>query len=167
MPRIVLVGMMGSGKTTVGRILAERLGVPFKDSDKMLHSLLGRPVHELFRYYGEEAFRQHETRLLQGLPAEEGVLSTGGGIVLRDENWTELRRLGTTVFLDVELETLKARLATAKKIRPLIQTEEWRERVERILEERRPKYEQADLVLRLKDEDAATVAGLLYDRLSL
>ena len=164
---LVLVGMMGSGKTTVGRILAGRLGVPFRDTDKMLHSKLGRPVHELFRYYGEEAFRQHETRLLQDLEPEECVLSTGGGIVCRDENWTELKRLGTTVFLDVELEVLKNRLATAKKIRPLIQTEEWRDRVESILAERRPMYERAEVVIRLEDEDAETAADLVMKRLEL
>lgn len=158
MAGLVLVGMMGSGKTTVGRTVATRLGVPFKDSDKMLQHILGRPVHQIFQYYGEDAFRQHETRLLKDMPAEECVLSTGGGTVIRDENWPELRRLGKTVFLDVDVEVLKARLATAKKIRPLLEVPGWEDRVSELLAERRPKYERADVVLRLKDEDSEAVA---------
>jgi shikimate kinase len=158
MAGLVLVGMMGSGKTTVGRNVAARLGVPFKDTDKMLQHILGRPVHQIFHYYGEDAFRQHETRLLQGLGAEECVLSTGGGTVVRDENWAELKRLGQTVFLDVDVEVLKTRLATAKKIRPLLEVPGWEDRVADLLTERRPKYERADIVLRLKDEDSDVVA---------
>lgn len=158
MAGLVLVGMMGSGKTTVGRTVAARLGIPFKDSDKMLQHILGRPVHQIFQYYGEDAFRQHETRLLQDMAAEDCVLSTGGGTVVRDENWPELKRLGKTVFLDVDVEVLKARLATAKKIRPLLEVPGWENRVSELLAERRPKYERADIVLRLKDEDSEAVA---------
>lgn len=155
---LILVGMMGSGKTTVGRILAGRLGVPFRDADHMIQHMLGRPIHQLFRHYGEDAFRQHETRMLQNMQPEDCVLSTGGGAVVRDENWTELKRLGTTVFLDVDIEVLKARLKTAKKIRPLLEAPGWQDRLDDLITERRPKYERADIVLRLKDEDAATVA---------
>jgi shikimate kinase len=165
MARVVLVGMMGSGKTTVGRILAARLGVPFKDTDKLIHRVLGRPVHQIFQFYGEDAFRQHESRLLRDMPAEDAVVSTGGGAVLRDENWPELRRLGTTVFLDVDVEVLKARLAVAKKVRPLLEVPGWEGRVDAILAERRPKYERADIVVRLNDEDAEAVAERLLQLL--
>jgi shikimate kinase len=158
MAGLVLVGMMGSGKTTVGRTVAARLGIPFKDTDKMLQHMLGRPVHQIFQYYGEDAFRQHETRLLQDMAAEDCVLSTGGGTVVRDENWAELNRLGKTLFLDVDVDVLKARLATAKKIRPLLEVPGWEERVAELLAERRSKYERADIVLRLKDEDSEAVA---------
>jgi shikimate kinase len=99
--------------------------------------------------------------MLQNLEPEDCVLSTGGGTVIREENWTELRRLGKTVFLDVDVEVLKKRLKTAKKIRPLLEAPGWEDRVEQILTERRPNYERADLVLRLKDEDAADVAELV------
>lgn len=158
MASLVLVGMMGSGKTTVGRIVAGRLGVPLKDTDKLLHHKLGRPVHQIFQYYGEDAFRQHESRLLKDMTAEDCVLSTGGGTVIREENWPELRRLGKTLFLDVDVEVLKARLATAKRIRPLLEVPRWETRVSELLEERRPMYERADISLRLKDEDAEAVA---------
>lgn len=163
---LILVGMMGSGKTSVGRIVASRLGVPFRDTDKLIQDILGRPVHQLFRYYGEEAFRQHETRLLQDLEAYDCVISTGGGTVIREENWVELKRLGTTVFLDVELGVLQRRLKTAKKIRPLLEVPGWEDRVEQILAERRPMYERADVVLRLNDEGHEHVADLVLAAVS-
>lgn len=158
---------MGSGKTTVGRIVAERLGVPFKDTDKMLQHLLGRPIHQLFQFYGEQTFREHETRLLQDIEAQDCVLSTGGGTVLRDENWTHLRRLGTTVFLDVPLEVLKDRLETAKKRRPLIECDDWEDRLDKLLAERRTRYEMADFVLRLEAQEPEEVAGLVMEALKL
>jgi shikimate kinase len=163
---VILVGMMGSGKTTVGRILAGRLGVPFRDTDKMIQDILGRPVHQLFQRYGEDTFRQHETRLLQDMEKTECIVSTGGGTVTREENWVELRRLGTTVFLDVALEVLQRRLKTAKKIRPLLEVPGWEDRVEQILEERRPMYERADIVLRLKDEEHERVADLVLQAIA-
>ena len=167
MRSLVLVGMMGSGKTTVGRIIAGRLGAPLRDTDKLLQHMLGRPVHQIFRHYGEDAFRQHETRLLQGLGAQDGVLSTGGGTVTREENWAELRRLGKTVFLDVEVEVLKARLKIAKKQRPLLEVPGWESRVEELLSERRPMYERAEVVLRLKEQEAEDGASLVMKEAGL
>ena len=158
---LILVGMMGSGKTSVGRILASRLSLPFRDTDKLIQDILGRPVHQLFRYYGEDAFRQHETRLLQDLEPLDCIIATGGGTVVRDENWQELRRLGKTVFLDVDLGVLQRRLKTAKKIRPLLEVPGWEDRVEQLLAERRPKYERADIVVRLNDESHEKVADLV------
>ena len=156
---------MGSGKTTVGRTLAERLGVPFKDTDKMLQHLLGRSIQQLFKFYGEPAFREHETRLLQEIKKQDCVLSTGGGTVVRDENWVELRRLGTTVFLDVPLEVLKKRLETAKKRRPLIECDDWEDKLDSLLAERRDKYERADIVLRLQEQEPEEVAGIVMEAL--
>lgn len=161
MPAIVLIGMMGSGKTTVGRMLAEQMNVPFKDTDKLLQAKLGRPIHQLFQLLGEETFREHETRLVQSLEAEDCVLSTGGGTPSIEANWPELKRLGTTVFLDVDMEVLKDRLSTAKKRRPLIEFSDWEDRLDDILAKRRPMYERADVVLRLHGEDATTVAGIV------
>lgn len=162
---VILVGMMGSGKTTVGRNLAARLDVPFKDTDKMLGHILGRPEHELFRFYGEEAYRQHETRLLRDLELEDAVISTGGGIVTREENWVELRRLGTVVFLDVDAEVLKNRLRTAKKRRPLLEVPDWEDRLSQLLLERRKQYEKADISVRLGDEGLDEVVEIVLEKL--
>lgn len=157
--------MMGSGKTTIGRILAEQLDVPFKDTDKLLQNILGRPIHQLFHVFGEETFRLHETKLLQTLAAEDCVLSTGGGTPSREENWHELDRLGTSVFLDVDIEVLKDRLATAKKRRPLIEFSDWEDRLDEILERRRPMYERAPVILKLGDQEPHTVVALIRDAL--
>lgn len=162
---VILIGMMGSGKTTVGRELAARLDLPFKDTDKMLAYLLGRPEHELFRYYGEEAYRQHETRLLRDLEPDDAVISTGGGIVTRDENWVELRRLGTTVFLDVDADVLKGRLRTAKKRRPLLEVPDWEDRLSQLLLKRRDQYEKADIHIRLGEEGIAEVVEIVLEEL--
>lgn len=143
----ILLGMMGSGKTTVGRRAAELADLPFQDTDQLLIRKLGRPVHQLFQFYGEDAFRQHETLILQALEPGEGILATGGGIVLRQENWTEMKRLGRTIYLQVPEALLIERLASAKKRRPLLETEDWEDRVADILSARRSLYEQADFVL--------------------
>lgn len=153
MPYLILVGMMGSGKTTVGREAAARLGVEFEDTDKMLEARLGRPIHQLFQLYGEEAFREHETRILEGLEPKNGILATGGGIVLKDENWTQLRRLGRSVFLDAGLALLQSRLARAVKRRPLLESEDWEEKLANIRTSRLGRYQLADHVLKLEEEE--------------
>ena len=152
---------MGSGKTTVGRTLAALLDVPFKDTDKMLQYKLGRPIHQLFHFYGEDTFRQHETRMLQELELEDCVLSTGGGTVLREENWKELRRLGKTVFLDVDESVLKKRLETAKKRRPLLERADWKDKVSELIVERRELYEKSDIILKLCAEEPEEGADLV------
>lgn len=165
MGSVILVGMMGSGKTTVGRELAVRLDLPFKDTDKMLAYLLGRPEHELFRFLGEETYRQHESRLLRDLEQGDTVLSTGGGIVTCEENWVEMRRLGTTVFLDVDGDVLKNRLRTAKKRRPLLEVPDWEDRLSQLLRDRRQQYEKADLHIRLKTEEIEQVVEIVLGEL--
>lgn len=149
----ILLGMMGSGKTTVGRRAAELSGLPFLDTDQLLIRKLGRPVHQLFQFYGEEAFRQHETRILQELALGEGVLATGGGIVLRPENWEELRRLGQTIYLQVPSHLLIERLSAARKRRPLLETENWEDKVIEILESRQRFYQEADHVLEITENN--------------
>ena len=116
----ILLGMMGAGKSSIGRNLAEASHRPFLDTDLLLQNRLGRPVSQIFQVYGEATFRDHETSILRNLEPEPVVLATGGGIVLREENWTEMRRLGITVFLDAAFETLTERLARSKKKRPLL-----------------------------------------------
>lgn len=150
---LILVGMMGSGKTTVGRKLAEALDVPFMDTDQLLQNRLGRPIHQLFQIYGETAFRMHETKVLEALEPQEAVLATGGGIVVKDENWVELRRLGTTIFLDASLEVLTTRLATAKKRRPLLEVPEWESKVQEIRDRRMELYRKADITISVERDD--------------
>ena len=158
MALVILIGMMGSGKSTVGMELARLLEVPFLDTDRLLEHRLGRPVRQWFQIYGEDAFREHETLMLQSLDDSEGVLATGGGIVLRQENWDEMNRLGITVFLDVDPEVLKVRLTNTKRRRPLLEVPGWEEKFHEILSTRRPLYEKADYYIKVSGEDLPIVA---------
>lgn len=157
--------MMGSGKTSVGRHLARIDGRDFEDTDSMIQRRLGRSIAEIFRLYGEDAFRAHETAILRSLVPRRALLATGGGIVLRAENWAEMRRLGVTVYLEASAETLIARLERSRRTRPLLLSDDWRDRLRRLLELRRPLYEQADLRIPLGDEGIERVADRAYEAL--
>lgn len=159
----ILLGMMGSGKTTVGRRAAELAGYEFLDTDQLLIRKLGRPIHQIFQYYGEEAFRHHETRILAELQPGNGVLATGGGIVLKEENWSEMRRLGKTVFLQVPEELLIERLAVAKRRRPLLERDDWEEQLGLILAGRLELYQRADIILDITENDIELAAHKLVE----
>lgn len=161
----ILVGMMGAGKSTVGRLLAEALCLPFLDSDTLLQNRLGRSIPQIFSLYGEAAFRDHESSVLRCLERQPGVLATGGGIVLREENWEQFRRLGTTIFLDVPPSVLKERLRQSKRRRPLLEFEDWEDRFDKLYAARREFYLKADRCLSVQEssleDTAAHLATLL------
>lgn len=152
MPHLILIGMMGSGKSTVGRILADTTGVPFADSDAVLEVRMGRTISQMFQLYGEEAFRAHETAVLKSFDPDPGILATGGGIVMREENWAEFARLGQTIFLDVDEEVLVRRLEASNRKRPLLAFEDWQDRFRELMKRRRPLYERADYRVEIGDE---------------
>jgi shikimate kinase len=154
----ILIGMMGAGKSSIGRALAELTERTFVDTDLILQQRLGRPISQIFQIYGEQAFRDHETSVIRGLEPSPTVLSTGGGIVLREENWAEFHRLGLTVFLDASIETLVRRLTVSKKKRPLLQVEDWEVRTEEILTSRLEIYRRADLTVTVDDIDLTSGA---------
>jgi shikimate kinase len=145
----ILIGMMGAGKSAVGRAIASLSNRPFVDTDQLLQARFGRSIDQIFKRFGEETFRAHETSILKGLEPGSYVLATGGGIVMRPQNWDEMRRLGVTLFLDAGREVLCGRLAASKKKRPLLEVEDWEGRVETLLEARIPLYTQADLRVEL------------------
>jgi shikimate kinase len=159
----ILLGMMGAGKSAVGRGLAELSGRPFRDTDILLQHRFGRPVSQIFSIYGEQTFREHETSILRSLEPDAYVLATGGGIVTREENWAELRRIGTTIFLKASPETLIERLELSKKRRPLLETANWQDRATQILESRLPLYEQADIVVCVDGLELSTAPQLVFD----
>lgn len=146
--------MMGVGKSTMGSILAAATGRDHLDTDRLLTNKLGRPIPQLFQIFGEATFRDHETAILKSLKPGPYVISTGGGIVLREANWVEMRRLGITIFLDVPVDVLIERLERSKKRRPLLQGEGMEDKVMSILEQRMPLYRQADVHVHLDDGDA-------------
>jgi shikimate kinase len=161
----ILVGMMGVGKTTVAKLLAEQTQRPLHDLDRMLVNRLGRPIPQLFQIYGEVAFRGHETALLRSVPLGPSVVSTGGGIVLKPENWEIMRHLGKIIYLKAPLEVLVDRLARSRKRRPLLQVEDPEEKIAEILAARAPLYEQADLVVELGDSNAEQATALVLEAL--
>jgi len=157
--------MMGAGKSAIGRSLAKMSGRSHVDTDLLLQHRLGRPIPQLFQIYGEMAFRDHETSILRSLEPGDTVISTGGGIVLRPENWDELRRLGVSVFVEVGIQELIERLEKSKKKRPLLQVENWRTRVHELYEQRRHLYEQADLRVAISGLEIDRAAELVYEQI--
>ena len=120
MGHVWLIGMMGSGKTSVGRLLSDRLELPFYDTDATVEANAGQTVGEIFSNLGEPRFRELETLAVRAIASQDdGVVSTGGGIVLDLSNVEAMRESGTTVLLDADVGALIERVAAAAE-RPLI-----------------------------------------------
>ena len=137
---IYLIGLMGAGKTTIGRQLARALKLPFYDSDKAIEESTGVDIPTIFEFEGEEGFRDREQKMLQQLTKMDGiVLATGGGAVLREENRRLLQSNGFIVYLQCSVERILERTRRDTQ-RPLLQTENPKERVETLFVEREPLY---------------------------
>lgn len=157
---IFLVGMPGSGKSTVGRALARRLQLPFVDADTVIEERLGCSIRDYFDHQGEAAFRDVEQgvidELTQGPP---GVLATGGGAVLRPANRQHLRERGTVIYLRTSPEQLQRRLRHDTK-RPLLQVADPRAKLQELFQARDPLYrETAHFVI---DTGRSSVQGLVH-----
>lgn len=140
MPSIFLVGPMGSGKSTVGRALARRIGYRFIDSDRELEERCGVDIPTIFDYEGEDGFREREARIIDELTAQDGiVLATGGGAVLRPENRACLAGRGRVVLLSVDIAEQLRRVGRDPN-RPLLQTDDPEARLRRLMQERAPIY---------------------------
>ncbi len=144
---IVMVGMMGAGKTAVGRALAARLGVPFLDSDEQIVAAANMSIAEIFERDGEAFFRAREAEVIERLLREErGVLSTGGGAFLAQANREMISEIGVSVWLKADLALLWSRVKH-KDTRPLLRTADPRETLRGLYEARVPLYAQADLTV--------------------
>jgi len=144
---VVMVGMMGAGKTAVGTAVARQLGVPFRDSDEEIVRAADRSIAEIFERDGEPFFRARETEVLARLlRAEPCVLSTGGGAFLSETNRALIRARGVSVWLRVELELLWQRVRH-KTTRPLLRTATPRETLRALYEARVPFYALADVTV--------------------
>lgn len=143
MQNVILIGFMGAGKTTVGQALAQSCSLAFADTDQLIEAKTNRTISAIFKEQGEEAFRRMETELLQDLLSEErpAVYSVGGGLPIREENRTLLRRLGTVIYLTIKPDTVLERLK-GDTTRPLLSGEHVRERVEELLWLRDPVYRE-------------------------
>jgi shikimate kinase len=149
---IVLVGMMGVGKSSVGRRLAGRLSVPFVDADTEIEKAAGMTVAEIFARHGEPYFRSGEARviarLLEGGPQ---VLATGGGAFMNADTRALIKVKGVSVWLHADFDVLLRRTSKRRSDRPLLQTDDPAETLRRLLAERQPTYALADLTVQSRE----------------
>ena len=148
---IVLVGMMGAGKSTIGRRLSARLGLPFLDADTEIEAAAGMSIPDIFETHGEPHFRDGEARviarLLDGGPV---VLATGGGAFMREETRNRIRDKAVSIWLKAEAEIIMRRVRR-RADRPLLQTPDPAAAVDRLLGEREPVYQSADITIWSRD----------------
>ena len=149
---IVLVGMMGVGKSSVGRRLAARLGIPFVDADAEIERAAGMSIADIFARHGEADFRSGEARVIARL-LESGpqVLATGGGAVMNQDTRALIKAKGVSIWLNADFEVLMRRINKRKNERPLLQTTDPAATLRALLAERDPVYAQADITVHSRD----------------
>ena len=148
---IVLVGLMGAGKTSVGRRLAEKLGIAFVDADHEIEAAAGQPIKDIFAEHGEAYFREGERRVIQRLLGNGAqVLATGGGAYMNDETRARIRAEGVSVWLRAPLPLLMKRVAK-RQDRPLLQTEDPEAVMRALMDKRYPIYALADVTVESRD----------------
>ncbi|CAN7500976.1 shikimate kinase [Rhizobium sp. LjRoot258] len=148
---LILVGLMGAGKSSVGRIVAHQLGIPFVDSDAEIEKVSRMSIGELFAAYGEEEFRALETRVMKRL-LKNGprVVSTGGGAFINDRTRKHIKKGGVSIWLKADLDVLWERVSK-RDTRPLLKTENPKQTLENLMNARYPIYELADLTVLSRD----------------
>lgn len=144
---LALVGMMGAGKTAIGRRLAARLNIPFVDADDEIEAAAGRPIEDIFEKYGESAFRSGEHRVIDRLLNDPvHVLATGGGAFINAATRRELQRRSTSLWLRADLDVLWHRVRR-RTDRPMLKTPDPRGTLAKLIESRYPLYAQADITV--------------------
>ena len=149
---IVLVGMMGVGKSSIGRRLAARLGIPFIDADAEIEMAAGTTIAEIFARHGEASFRSGEARviarLLEGGPQ---VLATGGGAFMNADTRTAIKAKGVSIWLNAEFDVLMRRISKRKAERPMLATADPAATLRQLLAQRAPIYAEADLAVQSRE----------------
>ncbi|MGU3574008.1 shikimate kinase [Brucellaceae bacterium C25G] len=162
---LVLVGLMGAGKSTIGKKVAMLLGLPFKDGDNEIEGVSRMSVPELFESYGEVEFRDLERRvILRLLETGPMVLATGGGAYMNAETRQSIASHGISLWLDAELDVLMERVSRRQN-RPLLQNSDPRAVMSRLIDERYPVYAQADLRFMSREDRKDVIAGEVIDLL--
>jgi len=155
---LVLVGMMGAGKTTVGRRIANRLGRRFFDSDEEIEKAAGKSIEDIFRDHGEAEFRSGEHRVIGRLLREKGVvLATGGGAFVQENTRATIKAAALSVWIKAEFELLFARVSRRSN-RPLLKTANPRESLKTLIDARYPIYAEADITAVSRDVPQDVVA---------
>lgn len=149
---IILIGFMGSGKTTIGKELAKAKNMKFIDTDDLIESRQGISIKEIFAVHGEPRFREIEAEVLNSLAGIDGhVISVGGGAVMRTGNMSTLKGIGTVVFLDAPLKKIISNLKG--NFRPLVGNTIDEDNLRRLLDTRYPTYSQADIIVHTDNLD--------------
>jgi len=164
---IVLIGMMGVGKSSIGRRLGARLAIPFVDADAEIEKAAGMSIADIFARHGEAAFRSGEARviarLLNGGPQ---VLATGGGAVMNPATRALIQQRGVSIWLSAEFELLLRRISKRKAERPMLQTADPAATLRELLAEREPIYAQADLTVESRDVPHDAIVAEIVERLA-
>lgn len=167
--KVILIGYMGSGKTTLGKKLSRELKVPFIDSDEQITIKFSKTISQIFTEEGEDAFRRKESDFIGTLMKESGfVLSTGGGMPCFNNNMEVLNRLGCTIYLKNTSEALADRLMISKNERPLIQgmsKEELILFIDENIQKREIYYNQAQIILNPEEQGILNVYQRIKDKL--
>ena len=154
---LVLIGLMGAGKSAIGRMTAQALGVPFVDSDHEIERVSRMSITDLFAAYGEAEFRALETRVIKRLlRSGPRVVSTGGGAYINENTRRHIKRGGLTVWLKADLDVLWERV-NKRDTRPLLKTENPRQTLENLMNARYPIYAEADLTVMSRDVKKETM----------
>ncbi|TVR16141.1 MAG: shikimate kinase [Balneolaceae bacterium] len=169
-PPIVLCGMMGTGKSTLGRLLAEELSLPFYDLDKMIEQKTGKSIPQIFEEFGEKEFRRIEREVLTAFVQScDGVLALGGGSLQNQHLTDHVKLYAWLVFINTPIELILERVLR-KKNRPMIKTEDpekTREKIEQLFEARKPLYKQAHITVQTDGRDAEVFATEIVKRLKI
>src|SRR5271154_898545 len=166
---VVLVGMMGAGKSTIGRRLSARLGLPFLDADAEIEAAAGMSIPDIFESRGETDFRDGEARVIARLlDSGPAVLATGGGAFMRQETRDRIHDKAVSIWLKVDTDVIMRRVKR-RSDRPLLQTADPEATVERLIREREPVYQQADVTVWSRDVPHEKIVeeciGALYAKL--
>ncbi len=157
---------MGAGKTTIGKILSQKLNYNFVDLDLHIEKKQGISISEMFEKHGEKYFRDVETESLRKISEKSNqIISTGGGIVIKDENWEIMRNNGVSVYLKASIETLFNRVKH-KSTRPLLNVENPFEKVKEIFSSRESLYEKSDIILNREGIETGDVAMAIVRELA-
>ncbi len=163
---IVLVGIMGVGKSTIGKRMAQYLDIPFIDADKEIEKAAGMSIEDIFDQFGEEAFRSGEKKVIKRLMGEgQKILATGGGAFMNEEIREDIKEGGVSVWLDADLEILMKRVQR-RSDRPLLKEEDPEAVMKKLLDERNPIYALADVKIESRTVSRDVIAGELIDLLA-
>lgn len=155
---IVFVGLMGAGKTAIGRNIAHALGIPFADSDHEIEHVSRMTIPDLFEQYGEAEFRSLERRVIARLlKSGPAVLSTGGGAFMNESTRRAIARRGVSIWLRADLDVLMSRV-TRKQNRPLLKNRNPRAMMQMLMDERYPVYGTADITVETRDDRKEVIA---------